>query len=82
MRVIVVRDRSHVVIDVGLAIENAADHIEEEPMKHVLDVFRRCWIVTLPHHHRNETCFTFSDPTVIVFVETLGQRCRLAQFTQ
>lgn len=77
-----VRDRPHVVIDVGITVEGSTSHFEQEPMKHALHVVGWRWIVALPHHHRDETCFTLGDPTMVVFVETLGQRRRLAQFAR
>jgi hypothetical protein len=82
MCVVVIRDRSHVVVDVRFTIEDTADNVQESSMEHVFDGIRRCRVMVLPHHHRDETRFTFGDPTMIVFVETLGERSRLAQFTR
>src|SRR5215213_1967279 len=72
VRVIVVGDVPHVVIDIVLEHEVFADH-PGELLMHVCELFgRRFDAVSPPDDHRGRADLTFGDPADVIFVEPLG----------
>src|SRR3954447_17940703 len=62
VRVVVVGDVAHVVVDVVLELE-VLGHDGREPPVHVLEmVGRRFHAVEAPHHYRHRADLTFGDP--------------------
>ena len=79
MRVVVVRDVAHVIIDVVLELEVRLDH-HRELAHHVIHVvFGRGHAVMAPHDHRGRTDLALGDPTDLVLVEPLGDPSGLAE---
>ena len=80
MRVIVVGNRPHDVVDVDLVDEMPADDVDQTVVESSPRVVIGPMVVRLPHDHRHETGFAFCDPTFIVLVEPFGESGRLTQF--
>ena len=72
MRVVVVGDVAHVVVDVVLELEVHGDHLGELRV-HVLElVGRRLGAVGPPHDHRHRADLALRDPAHVVLVEPLA----------
>jgi hypothetical protein len=81
VRVVVVRDVPHVVVDVVLELEMVRDD-RRESLVHMGEMLcGRCDAVPAPHDHRNRTYLTLRDPTDVVLVEPGCDACRFAQIT-
>ena len=81
MRVIVVGDIAHVVVDIVRELEMLG-YDERKPLVHVFEVLGwRAHAVPTPHHHRHRADLAFGDPADVVFVEGGGDACRLTEVT-
>ena len=79
VRVVVVGDVAHVVVDVVLEREVLA-HDRGQTGVHVREGrFRWRHAMVTPHHHRYRTDLAFRDPTDVVFVEPGRDARRLAE---
>src|SRR5207244_2958965 len=79
VRVVVVRDVAHVVVDVVLEREVFGDD-RRELVVHVRELIgRRGDTVAAPHDHRDRTDLAFRDPADVVLVEPGCDACRLAE---
>ena len=80
MGVIVIGNRSHVVIDVVIEAV-VLDHDDRksfpEPWLHGVV---RVSVMLSPYNHRDRTKFAFRDPTLVIFVIPSCQPGRFAQF--
>ena len=82
MRVIVIRNCAHVVVNTHLKVEMGVYNYFQLLMKALLHLLRRMWVVHTPHHHGYCATFTFGNPTFFVFVEPFGHASCLAEFTR
>jgi len=79
MRVVVVGDVSHVVVDVVLEGEVVRNH-RRQPGAHVGQVlFGWFDAVVPPHDHRNRADLTLRDPADVVLMEPRGYPRRFAE---
>jgi hypothetical protein len=82
VRVVVVGDVAHVVIDGPGGIHKLfIRHCSENLVEVSLHLIGRVGIVGSPHHHRHEAYLAVSNPTDLVFEVALGEDSRLAEFT-
>ena len=79
VRVVVVRDVAHVVVDVVIKLEVGVDD-HRQLRVHVRELLgRRVHTVAPPHDHRHRADLTLGDPAHVVLVEPLGDARGLAQ---
>src|SRR5207248_6790457 len=79
VRVIVVRNVAHVVVDIVLELEEAL-HDRRQLLVHVRELRRwRGGAMASPHDHRNRADLALRDPTHVVLVEPRRDACRFAQ---
>jgi len=79
VRVIVVGDIPHVVIDVVREFE-VLGHDGCKAFMHVFEMLgRRAHAVPAPNDHRHRADFAFRDPTDVVFVEPRRDSSRLTE---
>jgi hypothetical protein len=79
VRVVVIGDVAHVVVDVMLEREVLGDH-HRELVVHVRELIGgRRHAVTAPHNHRDRADLTLRDPADVVLVEPLRDARRLAE---
>ncbi|MGC2174389.1 MAG: hypothetical protein WA614_02880 [Acidimicrobiales bacterium] len=83
MRVVVVGDITHVVIDrPGGLFELFVSDTSERVVKVTPDVVGWIGIVHAPHDHGHETYFAVADPARLVFEVALRDDRRLAQLAR
>jgi hypothetical protein len=82
VRVVVVGDVAHVVIDRPGGVNKLfVRDFGENLVEVALDFLGRVRIVRSPDDHRHKTYFAVPDPTCLVFEVALGEDGRLAEFT-
>jgi hypothetical protein len=82
VRVVVIGDVAHVVIDGPGSIHKLfVRHFSQDPVEVALHLVGRIGIVRSPDHHRDEAYLTVPDPTGLVFEVALSEDGRLAEFT-
>ena len=79
--VIVIGNRSHVVIDAHLELKEFLHHLLQLLVEPTLYLVGRIRIVLAPHHHGHSAGFTLSYPAFVVLIEPLRHSGRFAQFT-
>jgi hypothetical protein len=79
VRVIMIRDVPHVVVDIVLELEELADHCTQAGV-HVREIIR-WWdgTVTAPDDHRDRADLALRDPTDVVLVKPWCNPRRVAQ---
>jgi hypothetical protein len=82
VRVVVVGDVAHVVIDGPGGVDKLfVRDFGEDLVEVALHLIGRVRIVRSPDNHRHEAYLTVPDPTGLVFEVALGEDGRLAEFT-
>jgi hypothetical protein len=80
VRVVVVRNVAHVIIDgPGGVHELVVRYLGKDLMEVTLNVVGRHRVMYAPHDHRNETDFAVANPTGLVFEVALGEDGRLTE---
>jgi hypothetical protein len=82
VRVIVIGDIAHVIIDGPGGVHKLfVRYFGEDLVEVALHLIGRVGIVRSPNHHRHEAYLAVPDPTGLVFEVALGEDDRLAEFT-
>ena len=82
MRVVVLRDVAHMVIDAPRRVDELfVRDFRQNLVEVALYLVGWIGIVRSPDHHRHEAYLTVPDPTGFVFEVALGEDGRLAEFT-